>query len=226
MAVGLKTRNVPKLFVVWAANAVVFSGVLTGSLDIRDVNSWATTLSAFGADPAARWPYLGLLTLVSVFNGAFPRSVKERLVFWPGPRPGSRAFSHFLFSDSRIDRRTLEAHFGPLPLDPDEQNALWAKWLDEFADDARVRGTYGLYLLARDWTLIGVATLALAGPLALLVSDDAGLALLYGTFLLCQCVLALWVARVQGEELVMSVLACRGSSLPAVSGGVEGDEGA
>ena len=145
MTIGLKAWNVPKLFVVWAANVAVLSGVLTGDFDVRDVNSLATTLSNVGADSWTKWPYLGLLTLVSVFNGAFPKWLKERLVFCPAPRPGSRAFSHFMFSDSRIDRKALEAHFGPLPSDPDEQNALWAGWLNEFADDARVRGTYGLY---------------------------------------------------------------------------------
>ena len=130
------------------------------------------------------------LTFVSVFNGAFPRWFKEALVFWPAPRPGSRAFSHFMLRDSTIDRHALQTHFAPFPSDPDEQNALWAGWLNEFEDDARVRPAYGHYLFARDWTAIAVATLVLAGPLALWLAADVGRALAYGVVLLCQCAIA------------------------------------
>ena len=80
-------------------------------------------------------------------------------------------------------------------------------------------------LFARDWTMISVTTVVLAGPLALWLAQDAARTLSYGAFLLCQCALALWVARVQGEELVMSVLSCKGSSLASLSGDVEGNKG-
>ena len=85
-----------------------------------------------------------------------------------------------MLKDSTINRKALEAHFGPFPSESDEQNALWAGWLAEFANDARVRPSYGLYLFARDWMVIAVATLAVAGPLALWFAEDAGRALSYG----------------------------------------------
>ena len=77
----------------------------------------------------------------------------------------------------------------------------------------RVAPTYGMYLFTRDWTTIAATTLAIATPLALLVSDDTIQALAYAGFLLLQYVFAAWVARVQGEQLVMSVMSCKGTSL-------------
>ena len=218
MKISLKTRNVPKLFVVWVLNATVFSGVVTGILDVRDIEALQVLLSEVVKDPGAGWPYAGLLTVVSIFNGAVPRPVKEHLVFWPAARPGSRAFSHFMLKDSTINKEALQGHFDPLPADPDEQNALWAGWLNEFADDARVRPAYGLYLFARDWMAIAAVTLVLAGPVALWLSEDAERAFSYAALLFGQCVLARWVAHVQGEQLVMSVMSCKGSSLGSRSG--------
>ena len=217
MKISLKARNVPKLLFIWALNIAVFSGVVTGSIDVRDVEGVTELLSDVANDSRAGWLYAGLLTLVSIFNGAVPRPVKERLVFWPAPRPGSRAFSHFVFKDSTINRTALQQHFRPLPSDPDEQNALWAGWLHDFEDDARVRPAYGLYLLTRDWTTISAMTLVAASLIALWLADDAEWVLWCAVFLLGQLAFARWVARVQGEQLVMSVMSCKGSSLSARS---------
>ena len=209
MKISLKARNLPRLLFVWLLNVAVFSGLL----DIQEFATTQTLLADLASDPGAGLPYAGLLTLVAVFNGAFPRPLKEHLVFWPAPRPGSRAFSHFMFKDSTIDRTSLQHRFDPLPTLPDEQNALWAGWLNQFEDDARVRPTYGLYLFARDWTVVAVVTLILAAPLALWFADDTTRALWYGAALLVQIAFARWLARVQGSQLVMSVMSCKASSL-------------
>ena len=226
MKISLKARNVPKLLVVWTLNVAVFSGVVAGVLDVRDGEALRALFSEVAVDPGVGWPYGGLLTVVSIFNGAVPRLVKERLVFWPAPRPGSRAFNHFMLKDSTINRKALQQHFGPLPSDPNEQNALWAGWLNEFEDDARVRPTYGLYLFARDWTTVAMATLVLASPIALWLAEDAERAFWYAAILLGQCAFARWVARVQGEQLVMSVLSCKGSSLSTRSDNMKSNKDA
>ncbi len=217
MTATLKSLNYPKLLLVWFLNVTVFSGVLSGVLDVGDPESLRALFTAIEADPWAGWPYIGLLTLVSVFNGAFPRRVKEALVFWPAPRPGARAFSHFMHKDSTIDRKVLQAHFAPLPSDPDDQNFLWREWLAEFSNDPRVRSSYGPYLFARDWLVIAVATLVVAGPISLWFTVDVGRAFAYGAVLVCQCVIARWMARVQGEQFVMTVMSCKGSSLASHS---------
>ena len=213
MKISLKTKNLPKLLIVWAVNIAVFSGVITGALDVWNVEALRNLASQIAQDPGAGWPYVGLITVVSIFNGSVPRSIKERLVFWAKPRPGRRAFSELMLKDSTIDRKALQEHFGPLPTDPDEQNALWVKWLNEFSDDIRVVSTYGMYLFTRDWTAISATTLCIATPVALWVSDDTIQALSYAGFLLLQYVFAAWVARVQGDQLVMSVMSCKGTSL-------------
>ena len=218
MEISLKTRNLPKLFFVWALNVAVLWGVLTGAPDVLDIDSLRVLLSELADDPAAGWPYAGLLTAVSIFNGMIPRSAKERLVFWPARRPGSRAFSHFMLKDSTINRSAIREYYGPLPSDPDEQNALWAGWLHEFENDARVRPAYGLYLFGRDWMIVAVTTLVIASPIAILLSNDTERALYYAVVLLGQCAFARQLARVQGEQLVMSVMSCKSSSLTVRSG--------
>lgn len=45
------------------------------------------------------------------------------------------------------------------------------------------------------------------------MAEDSVQALAYGGFVLLQYALAAWVARVQGEQLVMSVMSCKGTSL-------------
>ena len=45
MRISLKVRNVPKLLVVWVLNATVFSGVVTGILDVRDIEALQVLLS-------------------------------------------------------------------------------------------------------------------------------------------------------------------------------------
>ena len=107
MNISLKTTNSPKLLVVWVLNVAIFSGIATGILDVLDVESVRAFPLEVAKNPGASWPYIGLLTLVSVFNGAFSRTAKERLVFWRAPRPGSRAFSHFMLRDSTIDKKVL-----------------------------------------------------------------------------------------------------------------------
>ena len=219
MKFSLKARNVPKLAVVWLLNVTVFSGVVTGVLDVRDVEALRALVSELAKDPWSGLPYAGVLTCVSIFNGMLRRPLKERLVFWPDSRPGCRAFSQLMFKDSTIDRKALEEHFGPLPTEPDDQNALWLPWLHEFEDDARVRPPYGWYLFARDWMAISVVTLLLASPLALWFAEDPGRAIWYGVVLLGQCAIARRFARVQGEQFVMSVLSCKASSLVSRSSG-------
>ena len=213
MNISLKTRNIPKLLIVWAVNMAVFSGVVAGGLDVWDVEALRALAGQIAQDPGAGWPYVGLVTIVSIFNGSVPRLIKERLVFWAKHRPGCRAFSELMLKDSTIDRKALQEHFGPLPTDPDEQNALWVKWLNEFSDDIRVGSTYGMYLFTRDWTTIAAITFAVATPAALWFSEDTVGALAYGGFVLLQYAFAAWVARVQGEQLVMSVMSCKGRSL-------------
>ena len=218
MKISLKARNVPKLAVVWLVNIAVFSGVVTGVLDVRDVEALRVLVSELSSDPWSGLPYAGLLILVSIFNGAIRRPLKERLVFWPDPRPGCRAYSDLMFKDSTIDAKALQEHFGPLPTDPDEQNALWLPWLHEFEDDARVRPAYGWYLFARDWMAFATVTLVLAGPLALCFAEEPVRVFWYTVVLLGQCAIARRFARVQGEQFVMSVLSCKASSLVSQSG--------
>ena len=213
MRISLKARNAPKLLVVWLVNVVLFIGIVSGVLDITHPEALYSTAVKLTENPWSGLPYAVLLTVVSIFNGVIPRPVKERIVFWRKPRPGARAFSQFIYQDSTIDRKAIEEEFSPLPTVPDEQNALWAKWLNEFDDDPRVRPVYGWYLFGRDWALIAVASILLGCPFVLAGNADSINTIGYCVLMVCQYLLARQFARIQGEQLVMSVLSCKGSSL-------------
>ena len=79
----------------------------------------------------------------------------------------------------------------------------------------RVRSAYGLYLFARDWTTIAAGTLIVGCSLALALGEDGIKALWYGVVLVGQYLVARRLARVQGEQMVMSVMGCKGASLGA-----------
>ena len=212
MKVSLKARNIAKLAAVLAFNLAVFSGVVQGVLDVRDLGALRSLVSE-AAREGAGWPYAVLITVVGIFNGMVPTPVKERLVFWTKPRPGCRAFSYFIDRDSTINAKVLHEHFGPLPSTPEEQNGLWVEWLHEFEDDARVRPTYGLYLFARDWATIAAFAFGFGGPIGFWLADDAIQVLWYAGVLAIQYAVARWLAVVQGEQLVMSVLSSKASAL-------------
>ncbi len=216
MKISLTASNVPRLLLVWVLNVAALWGVATGTLDSSSgLQQLPTFLERFATDPGVGWPYLGLITIVTVFNGAIPRTAKEFLVFWPKSRPGARAFSHFMDRDSTIDAKAIRERFDPLPSCPHQQNALWAGWLHQFEDDHRVRPGYRLYLFARDWTAITAATSVSALPLALAYAEDTATGLWYALFLIIQLAFARWLAGVRGEQLVMSVLSCKAASVAA-----------
>ena len=73
--ISLKSRNIPKLLIVWAVNVAVFSGVVTGGLDVWDVEALRALAAQIEQDPAAGWPYVGLVTIVSIFNGSVRRPI-------------------------------------------------------------------------------------------------------------------------------------------------------
>ncbi len=213
MEISYKTRNVRVLLGVWALNVAVFLVMIEGNLDFGIGKVLQSLLPYTVADYTDKVLFAGFITLVTVFNGLFPRSVKECLVFWPASRPGERAFSHFMSKDSTINKKVLLKHFGPLPSEPDEQNALWVTWLHEFDNDVRIRSVYRWYLFARDWTIIAVAVLTLAIPMAVLFSEVQLQTLYYVILLIGQCLLARQFARVQGEQLVKSVMVRKGTSV-------------
>ena len=219
-AVGLKAWNVPKLAGVWALNVALFWLAVTDVFGGEDaVTCLREAVRGWGSGPAYTGLFAVLHALVVAFNGLFPRPVKERLVFWPAPRPGVRAFSHFLFRDSTINRKALEECFAPFPSESDEQNALWVRWLHELEGLERIRSAYGLYLFGRDWMTIAVVTLVGGSVAPFFVADDLAPVPWYVAFLVGQCAFVRRFARVQGEQLVMSVLASKASSLACGAGG-------
>ena len=68
-------------------------------------------------------------------------------------------------------------------------------------------------------------TLIAASPIAFWLARDAEWVFWYAVFLLGQLAFARWVARVQGEQLVMSVMSSKASSLGPRSADTRNNKG-
>src|SRR5688572_21442483 len=94
-----------------AANVVVYLGLLYGPA----LNP--STLAGTFPPWYALIPSAALATAVVFINAFFSSTAKARFVFlrWNNPLPGSRAFSHFVKTDSRIDVEKLKKKTGAFP---------------------------------------------------------------------------------------------------------------
>jgi len=210
---SLNSATMRNLLLVGVINMVLF--VALGLENLEFINGDLTqVLSSVSASiKASGLIYAILMVPIHLCIGVFPRSFKEWLVFSPQPRPGSRAFSHYMSRDSAIDEKALNEKLGPFPDVPNDQNALWVSWLHEFDGELRIRSAYSRYLVARDWAVIAAVLLILGSPLAYVVYATKSQAIWYIVTLLVQFILTRQAARVQGAQLVKSVLVRKGTSL-------------
>ena len=159
MAVSLKDLNRVPLASVLALNAALYVIVTNTSLDLWGI--WPDN-STSALAPAI------LAAVTGVLNSQIDHDNKARLVFWrwSHPLPGTRAFSVYMHEDPRVDREVLTQRYGPLPAEPEKQNALWFKWYREYRDEPETRQVHREYLFARDWASISLLMLAGFSPAA------------------------------------------------------------
>lgn len=200
----LKEQNRRQLWLIIAANAVVFYGAC----------QWATfELSGIKAalTGAANLLPVGLAVVVTtIANGLLNSATKERLVFlrWNHVLPGHRAFSVHAKADPRIDFTRLQRACGnKVPSDPKEQNSLWYRFYLEVQDVPAVLQVHRDYLLLRDHT--GLAALFLIGfgiAALFLVSPWKAFGVYLG-ILLFQLIVVRHAAATYGVRFVCTVLA-------------------
>jgi hypothetical protein len=202
---SLKDQNTLSLIGVLIANLAIFVVVLkTDKLlaaDYQDVlKRWQALI------PAS----LGAI-LIGVVNGLLSAQAKARLVFWRwrDPLPGSRAFSHYVHLDPRIDVAALKSKVGPFPTKPNEQNALWYKLYKSVENDPRVLHVHRLFLLTRDYAGIAFMLLIVFGGIGIVEMQTYRTELLYAAALLAQFVASAVAARNYGVRFVNTVLALK-----------------
>ena len=130
---------------------------------------------------------------------------------WSHPLPGSRAFTKYVNTDPRINTDALKRYHDPLPIAPDEQNALWFKWYREFQMEPSIKQVHREYLFARDYAGISLLLVLGLGTLAFRQMESVTLATTYVAILLVQYLLVCRASRTHGVRFVTSVLACKAS---------------
>lgn len=155
------------LFVVLAANLIILSAAITyGRIYLDElrglVGEWIVGWRPLGSIAAAA-------IIATVANGLLSSQVKFRLVFWRwhSPLPGSRAFSHHLRRDARIDFPALERELGPFPSEPEAQNALWYRIYQAVQNEPAIKSVHRDFLLTRDCAGLGMLLLIVLGGIAL-----------------------------------------------------------
>jgi len=200
----LKDQNRWQLWLIIAANAVVFYGAC----------QWeAIALSGYKASLAGTANLLpvGLAVVVTtIANGLLTSAMKDRLVFlrWHHALPGHRAFSVYAKADPRIDFARLQRACGnKVPTDPKGENSLWYRFYLEVQDVPAVQQVHRDFLLLRDYT--GLAALFLIGlgiAAPFLVAPSKAFWIYLGILLL-QFVVVRHAAATYGVRFVCTVLA-------------------
>jgi hypothetical protein len=191
-----------------AANLALFYGVVQH--DAILAGDWAETARQLAeAIPAG----LGL-AVTGLLNAQLPAEAKARIVFlrWRDPLPGSEAFTKHGPADPRVDVAALESAFGPLPVTPREQNALWYKLYKSVSSDASVTQVHRAFLFTRDYACLALFAWVVLGSAGFVQIPSVRTALGYVAVLGAQFLLARRAARTHGVRLVTTVLALKSAS--------------
>ena len=206
MEKSLKEQNVKRLALAMAVNAAIYIAVLGGDWTLAGLAGELMSLQGIAAAPL-------LTALAGIANAQINHNNKARLVFWrrSHPLPGSRAFTEYMHTDSRIDVIALQQYTDRLPTEPGTQNALWYRWYREVEEDTRVRQVHREYLFTRDYT--GIATLLAVslGPLSFWQLESVAIAGFYSVALLAQYLVVRQAAYNHGVRFVTTVLAIKAS---------------
>jgi hypothetical protein len=201
MAISLKDINRAGLVLVVVANVAVYYVLLTPGFEVSEISNLLGDFESYV--PA------GLIALVvGVLNSQLGHEAKARIVFWRwnNPLPGSRAFSHIIRQDTRIDLTALQTAAGTLPTDPGEQNRLWFKWYREFQNEPGILQVHREYLFTRDWAGLAILLGLALVPLAFWQMERVQ-AWIMLTIIVVEYLLVRRSAKNHGERFVASVMA-------------------
>jgi hypothetical protein len=214
MTKSLKSQNTPRLWLVFAANILLFLVIIFG-VEILDIERLRIRGGSFGLVPFG----LGII-FVGLINAVIGPLTKARIVFfrWKHPLPGSEAFSKYVHEDHRTDIVELNKWYGPLPDDPDRQNRLWYKLYKQFEEEPSVSQAHKEYLFTRDYAALALYLLAGFGGAGFLILDSFVFACGYFILLVLQFFIALKAARTHGKSFVTNVLALASAGKGNLSG--------
>ena len=144
-----------------------------------------------------------------VICGLLASSLKYILIFWrwQNPLPGTRAFTHLMSKDPRIDTKILEERYTPLPTDPADQNRLWYKLYKKHEHDKSVLEAQKHFLLTRELNSVSFLSLFILGTAGYFIFSSRQLLLTYLIGLLVTFLITAIAARNYGSRFATNVLA-------------------
>lgn len=205
MTLSLKDQNKLPLLAIALGNIAVFILLVHG--EPAQIADWGGMVTALRRSVPA-----GLaLILVGIVNAQLSADMKARIVFgrWRHPLPGCEAFTRYARNDDRIDLAALERLFGPFPIAPKEQSALWYRLYKSVDTDPSVTQVHREYLFTRDYTCIALMLVLGFGPLGVIKIVSFTTAITYSALIVMQFLVVARAARNHGRRFVTTVLALK-----------------
>lgn len=144
-----------------------------------------------------------------VICGLLSSNLKYILIFWrwQNPLPGTRAFTHLMSKDPRIDPKILEERYAPLPIDPADQNRLWYKLYKKHEHDKSVLEAQKYFLLTRELNSVSFLSLFILGVAGHFIFSNRQLWMIYLLGLLAVFLVTAIAAQNYGSRFATNVLA-------------------
>ncbi|HOO49958.1 MAG TPA: hypothetical protein PLK94_01570 [Alphaproteobacteria bacterium] len=205
---SLKSTYRRDLALFTAINFVVFWVIILSPVDL---NTWQDVYKTVTLKDGV---FLSLSPIATIILGLFSATAKARLVYWHYnyPLPGSRAFTVHMKTDHRIDPKTLEKKWGPLPTNPEDQNRLWYRIYKDVERDIRVQESHRDWLFSRDLAAYSVFFLIVFVPSAVGSNANWRVTLIYVIITIVQYLILIIAARTYGNRFVCNVLAIESQS--------------
>ncbi|HFD2433708.1 TPA: hypothetical protein ACF2TC_002144, partial [Legionella pneumophila] len=157
-----------------------------------------------------------IIFLCILINALIPSNLKALIIFWRiDALPGHRAFSHFVFSDPRINLDSLRSKLGEFPDNPRSQNLLWYSLLKKHESNITVKEAHQYFLLFRDATSMTLIIFLLF--FASTFFYEIHMAKFVFLMLLGEYLLLMIASRNMANGLVKNVLSLESNS-PAIKG--------
>lgn len=207
MSDSLKGGNSLSLLGIVLGNILVFFLFFYGRAIIG--GDWTVFVKDF-------WEFLpaGLgVALIGIINAQLSSENKGRIVFmrWKNPLPGCEAFTQYAKTDPRVDIGVLAQGYGPLPTEPNKQNALWYRFYKSVENEPAVVQVHRAFLFERDYTCLSLMMAIILGVIGFFQMPSTKTSLIYFGFLNLQFLLAGQAARNHGKRFVTTVLAIKGA---------------
>lgn len=201
MNLSLKAQNRPTIIMVTAVYSVALWSLISPIPLFDNLSQDFNPQSGIFAGIAALFSY--------TVSELIPRRSKLFLVEWKweNQASGCQAFTKIALEDHRIDLKCLEKNYGPLPIDPSEQDRTFYKIYRIFQNEVSVLDAHKSYLLFRELCCLSFLLLFVGLIFGVIFGRSIIIVLAYLCASLVAYIIFAQAAQNAGRRLVANVLA-------------------